>query len=973
MYIMKKHELLPEKISSILCEKLTSTNCIFVFPTDTVMNSWIDWIILHPESSGCEAVPFERFTAWDNFKGTYVQAQMQGKSVIPSILRKFFVSDLIARNAAKTPDQRLQVIINPCDEYAKNASSFEDWIGKNLSSLHFWKKRLDKNASEYGQLDAEDKDYLYIYDEYNKFLQANNLFEPSWIEGTDISDKKTEFVIFYPELLEDFCDFEDIFEANQNISLFTLPENLPLSKVYKYSDSRKELRQTMLRIIKLVNEGLADWSEIALSVPDIDTYRPYIDREFSLYGIPYVIKSGQPLTKNCAGRIFREIYDCHTSNFTFDSVRALLLDECVPWKKELEEIKEALIREGNRMRCLCSPGEKDIWQQCFASKIKRSDDSEYFEKLREFYSRLHSTVEGFFSDENKSFASIKISWIKFKAMFLEDDSDFSEQANNIISRCIKELEALIRIEEDYKDCGLVIPSPYEFFLKEIDGKTYTPQTKASGVNIFKYKLTAAANFKYQFVIDASQKNLEIQNRRITFLNATKRAKLGLIEDDHSNNASDVFIKLYAKETEGAGPNFVHFSYAEESFAGYAIAHSRLEEIKEGLPNLNDEDYLLAERNYILGRSQAPSKLTENQKNQYKNWSRKNAETYEAPYHLNENLKKKLASKKDSESGLLRVSARGDLEKFFPCPRRWVLQSLLKIQDDSLDTSLMQKYDIGNLNHKILELVLHEFEGKTLPFYKAEDSEFYLTPENGSDGINQNAVIFTKELYNLILEKTEEALKAPSDFRDSILALSALNSQKNQLAQKIFSFLQFFLPSFTDKNSGFGGCTVVAEEKKLSLEKNGLLYFGIIDCLLKTPEGEYIIVDYKNTVGSIPAASQIMLDDKKLLGDFQMPMYYRLLNVNDDDLWGGYFYSISDSKKRTVTEKEGRGSRLEEFIPTLEALDEYAALFKDKVEKQDFSPKENLDKNERENVKAYTHCVDCPCKAICRKTYTVGGR
>ena len=115
---MKKLELLPEKISDILSEKLSNPNCIFVFPTDTVMNSWIDWIVLNPSKSGCDAVPFERFIAWDNFKGTYVAAEQAGKSVIPSILRKFFVSDLIARIAQKPVAELLQVLINPADEYA---------------------------------------------------------------------------------------------------------------------------------------------------------------------------------------------------------------------------------------------------------------------------------------------------------------------------------------------------------------------------------------------------------------------------------------------------------------------------------------------------------------------------------------------------------------------------------------------------------------------------------------------------------------------------------------------------------------------------------------------------------------------------------------------------------------------------------------------------------------------------------------
>ena len=323
--------------------------------------------------------------------------------------------------------------------------------------------------------------------------------------------------------------------------------------------------------------------------------------------------------------------------------------------------------------------------------------------------------------------------------------------------------------------------------------------------------------------------------------------------------------------------------------------------------------------------------------------------------------------------MIRVSARGDLEKFFPCPRRWVLQSLLRLQEDSLDTSLMQKYDMGNLNHKILELVLREFENKKLPYYNSEDNEFYLIPENDENGINQSPVICTSDLFNLILKKTEEALKAPSDFRDSILALTALTSQKNKLAQKIFSFLQFLLPLFgVDKKGGFGGCTVIAEEKKLSLIKNNLMYYGVIDCLLKTPDGEYIIIDYKNTTGSIPAASAISIDDNKILGDFQMPLYYKLLEVSDDNLYGGYFYSISDSNKRAVTDKTAKGRSLAEFAPTLEALDEYAETFGADINEKTFVPKTSNARTDRKNVKTYEHCADCSFKTICRTTYTVAG-
>ena len=312
---MKEIKLSPEKLPQLLSEYIKDKNCIFIYPTDTAMNSWIEFLIINPELSGTDAIPLERFIAWDNFKGKYLRAEENGKKAIPSILRKLFVLDLISRNSSKPKEQRFQVIINPDDKYTAVAVSFSDWICKNLPSLHFWKKRMDEHTATYGEMDAEDKDYMTLYTEYKAFLDSNNLYEPSWIESLALGNKDNTFIILYPELLEDFGDFSDVFSSSNNITVITMPQNIPAPPVYLYPDSRSELRQTMLRIIEIVKSGKADWSEIALSVPNIEIYRPYLEREFQIYEIPYVIKSGLSLTQNSAGKIFKEISDCYNDNF----------------------------------------------------------------------------------------------------------------------------------------------------------------------------------------------------------------------------------------------------------------------------------------------------------------------------------------------------------------------------------------------------------------------------------------------------------------------------------------------------------------------------------------------------------------------------------------------------------------------------------------------------------------------------------
>lgn len=974
---MKEIFLNPNDIPQILAQNLPDQNTIFVFSTDTVMNSWIDWIVLNPQISGTDAVPFERFTAWDNFKREYLSISQDGLTAVPTLLRKLFVADLIHKNSLKPKEERFQVIINPDDEFAKNADTFSSWISDNLTSLHFWKSRYEKNKSEYGEMDSEDKDYDFIYNEYSNFLKSNNLFEPSWIENTDIIQGDKKFIIFYPEMLQDFQDFTETFEKSDNITLCKLPQNLPSPKAYLYPDSRTELRQTMLQIINLVKENKADWSEIALSIPDIETYRPYIEREFDLYGIPYVIKSGIKLTQNTAGRIFREIYNCYNENFTFDTVRSLLLDECVPWKEEYIQLKEDLIREGNRMRCICSPYEKDIWLSTFTSKINRlektdnpnkNEELNYFNNLKDFYLKLKTDIKQFFTEENKTFANILKAWMQFKSNFLQDDKNFDEEANNILSRCITELEEIIKIENDFSDCKLFINSPFDFYLQMLDEKTYTPQTKKTGVQIFKYKLSAAAHFKYQFVIDGSQKNLEVVNKRLTFFNATKRSKLHLLEDDKNLNATEVFMKLYARSIPtGADDNFVHFSAATETFSGFAIPHSLLEYKKDNLPNLDSFDYIRNEMNFIRNSGNYQiSEITENQRQMFNNW-KNHSLSNDNSYSTNDNLNKIIDSR-IGDNGKIDISARSDLEKFFPCPRKWVLQTLLHLKEDSLDTDLMKGYDMGNLNHKILELILSEYMNKKLPFFDKE-KEIFINSDDGSD--------CTQDFINLIEKSVEKGIVSIPDIRDSLLVIQTLQSQTNAITTTIINFLKLFLINF--EQNGFGMCKVLGMEVDNKLEMENFNYKGRIDCILETPSFDLVIIDFKNSKSSIPDMKSLFVNEDGLLGDFQMSVYYKLVSNNGKkEIFSLDYYSITDASKTSVVDphkstKSKALTSFEDYNPTLKVTDEYANEFSKIIKEKVFIPQQSYNPKDRLNVKNYEHCSQCNFNSICRTTYTVASK
>lgn len=957
----------PDELNNIIVENIKDENCIFVFSTDVVKNSWIDWIVTHPEESGCSAVPLERFTAWDKFKSQFIKGKEEGKSSIPATLRKFWVQNLIGENS---DSPFLKKIINP--EFAKEANSFTDWITKMLPGLKKWEELRSQLNEPY---DDEDSDFHLLYERYTAFLEKNNMFEPSWIIP-DFKSTSQKFIIVFPEILEDFADYIDTLSNNESITLITISQDILNNKnplCYGFSDSRKELRRILLRIRKQHENGIP-YESISLNVPDIQTYRPYLEREFTKYCIPFVIRAGLPLIKNGPGAIFTKIQDCCNSDFSYNSVRALILDEYIPWKEDSEICRENVIKEGSRMRCLCNytneNGTKiDIWEEALRNVKEDTRELDFYRKLRYRLTKMYNA---------KSFKEIDTEWGNFKRDFL-NDSDFSIQANNIISRCIVHLKEFAQIEEKFcADNNLKIYSPYNFFISELSQKTYTPQTDKVGVNVYPYKLAAAANIKYQYIIDASQANLEVINKSMNFLNNEKRKKLGLIERDKQFNPSKAFITLYAKNI---CDNDVIFSFAEETFSGFAISHNYLKLVTDHsgnillnpLKDLDNEDFILNEKKAFLScNAEEISSYSLAQKNQFQNWWINNKNRIQNTFpatELNQTLKDRIKdvlitqrNKNEKNPDFTKnVITQSDLKEFFQCPRNWLFKNAIKIKEESLDTKLLGPFDMGKLNHKILELFMKEYMSSGEPLPELD--------ENGK--ISDLQKIYTK-LEGYAKNAIDDYKQ---DFHDSPLVITMFTSQIQNLANNILEFLNEFL-------STFGGYYVRGVEKGIRSNPSNLdwSYFGIIDCLLSKEDSSIIpsnfsIIDYKNSSQSIPTAKDCIISESdsdsdsdsdseaEKLNDFQISMYVTLLsNTEQGIISNAAFYAIKDSKSTFII-KEGE-KEYKDFVPSLKVFEKYAEIFDKKIKDLDFSP-------EKAGILPYETCIQCHHKSICRYSYTVG--
>ncbi len=956
MITLKKDSSL---IPQILKQYLNQDHVFFVFATDIALNSWVEWCITNPSDSGVKAVATEQFIPWDKFKERFITAKKQGMHAIPAVLRKVFVYNLIKQNSE---NQIFNSIINP--SYAKDAYSFADWISGNLPQLKKWHDRfitLDKSI-----LDDEDNDYLILYERYKDFL-GQSMFEPAW-ETPDFNVTDDKYIIFYPEQLEDFDDYETVLKSADNVTCVKLPDELNYPYyVYCYKDSRSELRRTALYVRNLIDSGRAkDWSEIAVHVPDLSAIRPYIDREFKKYCIPHVIRAGQSLTINSAGDVFNNIRDCIADNFSFDSVRTLLLNEYIPWKERAVNL--SLVRKGSELHCICNYSEQkdnDVWIKALGGKREHENEYIYYVKLRKHIESIYKSTD---------FESLQTSWFIFKKEFLREDG-FSKAADNILGRCLTELSSLIQLEKDFiKPLSLCINNHFDFYLNEISGKSYRPQETITGVNVFDYKVAACAAYKFNIVINCTQNALSVTYRPMSFLNSKKRSLLGVCDSDYASRA---FIRLYGKSNNVGCENTI-FSTSEQTFSGFAIPHSffQIREDKSVFTDLDRYDFNVNEKSYLVSGDTNIHSLSSYQVNEFNNWKFFSdfAQVKQVDYVNEKSILDKIdyvLCKNRSDSaicndgkGLVDEKAlhdlsvmkitQADMNMFFPCQRKWLLRNVLKLKEDSLDINLLDPYAQGNINHKILELLFSDL--KKLPVSDAD----------GSFG-NDN-----EKIESLVRKYTKAAIDDKSmSFADSPLALDVLHSQEEKFVNIILSFLRSFC-----SQDRYAWYTVYALEHWMcGMEKDKpYALSGKIDCIVCSDDEEsnIAIVDYKNN--ALPTKIECNVDNvTQRLNNFQCGMYVKLWNLNKPSIPVSImgFNSIRQGKEIRIIEEGNDKSNMTCYEPSLDALGKYTDRFYDAVSHGDFVPKSESD-CKFNDVDVHDDCFGCDFKTVCRYAYSVAG-
>ena len=1018
--------LIMNAVEKILAENADNPDSLFVFPTDVAASRWADRL-LRLRQGGTLAMG--KFIAWDTFKQNSISSKVQGKSCIPSVVRKMFMGALVRENAgqcAKGSQPLFSSLIR--SEWAAEADSYVNWLTDILPQLGAWfsqttgvnigslsdtmavegdgpeslsalpGKKIHNKKFNADKLDGDDRDLFFLTLAYRRFLDANGLFEPAWEKAPFLDNGKESF-IFFPDSLSDFREYRELLESNTNVKIITVGRGEDESQnreVFFYTNSRSEITEATLYIESLhYNRGIP-WEYISVSLPDSEYYGPYVLREFETRNIPYERHAGIPLASYPVGQFFSAIALCASSDYSFPALTALLLNPHLPWKYN-DEIKD-LVRFGIDNNCICSWKEEEkgetlkvnVWEDALSHPYNfvGNDTRKFFFELMRQLKKLRNAA---------SFYDVRKQYFVFRGSFF-DMENCLPGTDTILSRCISELSYLADIEKEFPD--LHVSDPYAFFISYLEEKIYLAQNKSSGVAIFPYRTAAPAPFGCHIVLGASQKALTAVYTPLPFLSRSRREKIGLSDED----ASKTFIALHQYNSQLPAAFFC----SEQTFSGYAIPHSALDApLKPSARHGEDfgqegkfaPDLFRAEADFFAslhfpacitnadthvrtksGRrgetcDSAPDALHETQKNGFERWMARRRNMASAPNDLgaaSEVLRatREKFSGKAELAGKIGVSS-SSLAPYYKCCLQWFYDRVLKLESVEIETSLIASSISGTVFHAVLNLFFEELRIK---------GTLIRMPVLSGSGEKAEYVL-AKEYSGLLKTSVDKVFDSfPYLPQDEYQAMSMLSSRLLHPQKDLFySHLEKCLIAFT---SFFCDHRVIATETGFTLPDETFFYRGIVDIVLEDCSNDLganreenkalVIVDFKTS--GMPSIDECAGEEG--LANFQLPMYLCLVEAElKREVHTALFFSIIKaapmvlfgSIKDAISGETVPGEK-NAILRGSEAFARIMGEFKEKAER--FAGEIATGSFSACPADYLDECQSCPNISICRTFYAV---
>lgn len=852
----------------------------------------------------------EKAISYDTFREFFLPKH-SNLTKVNTQMREFFLIDFLENN-------KLKYLI--CNEYPEAIGRFTSYLVNIIKQL--------KDAVESDVFDSLEEDFKYdvslLYQEYLKFLNINNLFEPSYekpsLEFANNSILNKEYTIISSDTKAgckkfinqinnpDFINLLNVEDLDENDNNFQNNCNL-----ISFNNC-DELQNTLFREVKKLLDSNVLARDIAITLCSFDSDIQEIELGAKKFNIPISKSKGYPLSKYPGGKYLIYLSTLYDNNFALDDMKGFFLERAFPFedikfnRKLIRFAIDANIDHGS------NKFESDYWI------IRLQKEKE----LLDFYKKFKTLIIKINSVDNIN--DLQIALHSLEALVLKKELGWKETIGEKSYRyAIDKLES---VSTSMKLCNITsIKQIFKQFIRLLENETYVEQGKRDGIRLFEYPLSASLDIPYHFVVEINNKSSEIIDKPLSLLPPS-------VEDLELRKEEDLTNKVLKDYCFNSG--FTYFFYSEQTYEGAQIAPPFFMERNK----INNNTFIKSYKPYIDELSlwngeKKDVKLTTYQALTINN-AIKNILTFNDNGYVNNKIEKQVNEvlieqiKKDN---LLDFSATS-INLFQNCPYAFAIKYLFKIEKKEYNVVPFAANEVGTIVHKIFE----EF------FYKVmkEDRQFY-------SGHKEQYINWFNEIKENQFNLYFKGEKSPPI------------STQIYILEKYKTLAQDFINVEIKK---FDTCKSIEMEKKYISKEMVLIndqdYFyslnGKIDRVVNIGDGTYAIVDYKtgHTPIGLTWHKKAYEGKRDSFPDYQFPCYKKLLAKKNMNVSNACYYSSIKGDYLDMW-KEGFPENLEEIDFTF-----------------DYVMKEMLThilNGEFMATPSDENCQNCNYRQVCRKRYS----
>ena len=906
---------LDSAVGAAIARRIGDRSCAFVFPSQVAADSWAEAALGLP---GVAALEKDRFIGWDRFIERITRgAAPAGKKAAEPADRLIWALTTLAEQARRP---FLRLLAKP---ELEPPLSLAPSLARLAPTLRGLAREIARYAAN-GQAD-EAADYLALAAGYDRFLEAQGLYEVSHLEPA--FQESGRYVIFEPALMPDYARLEPRLAAAPGIELVSAAsqtaetreagKDKPVPALRKYATCREEIQDVLGQCAALIDSGLEP-SAIAISAPSLTPdLQDHLGAMARKLGLPIAFHAGEPLSASPFGRLLRSLSGAQAEGFSLRTLRALFGKGALAWKAR--SAAAALIRYAARY---CLP-EFSADRQAMAALWKKTFSacpSPLGAEARAFYDALTAAAAAI--SGAKSFDALRRALHDFLDDFIAEPGR-GTPADRSVENIFNGLDSL---DAEHQRLGspTLAAAPFDALLIALDTTTYSPPQSANAIAVYPYRLGMLLASSAHFVIEASQDSLAPALARYS---PAPQEFLACLPPE--NDLGDAIFQAF----DAVRAVYCH---AESSLSGFTVPHPYFlragiaaEEIAMGtLPATLDALETMAWRNSAPGT--LPEKLP-----------RPSAEAAlgilggaprggDAGGRCRLDPALLLALPSCDAAPLVKISP-ARLKSLQECPFKWFAACLPDLDSGAGTANTAE----GSLTHALIRMLLQRIQETDGGFIAAN-----------LDGYRS----WIDETFDRALEQT---------LRQQGPALEpSLSAARLKIQDRIERLLDFEA-AFASDGWGIGDFEA---SLSMPLEALGIAFEGRADRIAArtSPGGSprrLAIIDYKK--GSTPKKSEFLVNAEGSLRDFQLSGYAAMAESAGDLVEEALYWSIEAGKAVFVFGSGKQRLDRESFEPERQALSKALESAAATIKAGNFL----------KTIPGKLACQNCGARALCRALYS----